>query len=61
MEIIIVMCWSIWKERNAWLFSNEDPSVDGCLSRFKAEFALVSIRAKGQRESSMEQWLESLH
>jgi hypothetical protein len=53
MEIIIVMCWSIWKERNTWLFSNEDPSVDGCLSRSKAEFTLVILRAKGHRKSSM--------
>jgi hypothetical protein len=28
MRIIITMCWSIWKERNARIFNTEDPSVD---------------------------------
>jgi hypothetical protein len=51
IEIIIIMCWSISKERNDWLFSNEDLSVDGCLSCFKADFALVNLREKGQRKS----------
>jgi hypothetical protein len=27
MEIIIIMSWCIWNERNGWLFNNEDPSV----------------------------------
>jgi hypothetical protein len=25
MEIIILMSWSIWKERISWIFNNEDP------------------------------------
>jgi hypothetical protein len=28
MEIIIIMCWSIWNVRNGCLFKNEDPTVD---------------------------------
>jgi hypothetical protein len=27
MEIIIIMSWCIWNERNGCLFNNEDPSV----------------------------------
>jgi hypothetical protein len=56
----MVMCWLIWKERNAWLFSNEGPSVESCLFRFKVEFALVILRAKRQMKTPMKQWLESL-
>jgi hypothetical protein len=50
----------ILKERNAWIFNNEDPSAHRCNFRFKAEFALVIHRAKGQRQSSVKQWLENL-
>jgi hypothetical protein len=28
MEIIVLMSWSIWTERNKWIFNNEDPSVE---------------------------------
>jgi hypothetical protein len=30
MEIIIVMRWSIWSERNSWIFNNLDHSVNNC-------------------------------
>jgi hypothetical protein len=43
------------------VFNNEDSSVDKCISRLKVEFALVILRAKRQRQSSMKQLLESLH
>jgi hypothetical protein len=33
MDITMVMCWCIWKERNDWLFNNED--LDHCKIRFK--------------------------
>jgi hypothetical protein len=36
----------IWKECNAWLFNNEDPSVEHCNIIFKREFALIIHRVK---------------
>jgi hypothetical protein len=35
MEIIMLMTWCIWRERNAWLFSNLDPSAEHCKAVFK--------------------------
>jgi hypothetical protein len=60
MEIIMIISWCIWKERNAWLFSNEDLSVQHCKDSFKSEFALTMLRAKQQKASIMSQRLENL-
>jgi hypothetical protein len=60
IEIIILMCLSIWKECNAWPFNNEDPSVDHCLFMFKKEFALVIHRAKESSTLEMQSWLDNL-
>jgi hypothetical protein len=60
MEIIMIMSWCIWKERIAWFFNNEDPSVQHCKDSFKSEFALTMLRAKQQKASLMSQWLENL-
>jgi hypothetical protein len=59
MEIIMIMTWCIWKERNAYLFSNEDPSVEYCNLIFK-EFALIIHRAKENRANEMKQQLQNL-
>jgi hypothetical protein len=34
MEVIIIMFWSIWIERNTWIFQDEDPSIDKCKATF---------------------------
>jgi hypothetical protein len=60
MEIIILMCWSIWKECNDWLFNNEDSSVDHCMFLFKREFTLVIHRAKESSIPDMQSWLDNL-
>jgi hypothetical protein len=57
MEIIIIMCWCIWTERNNWLFNTEDPQVASCQERFKREFDLVIYRSKASRKQDMSSWL----
>jgi hypothetical protein len=60
MDIIIVMCWCIWTERNAWLFNNEDPQVWKCKESFKKEFALVIPRADSRWVLDMQSWLANM-
>jgi hypothetical protein len=55
MKIIIIMCWSIWTERNSWIFRNEAPSIQRCIYTFKSEFALVIHKAKKKLVLSMEE------
>ena len=46
MEIIILMSWCIWTQRNNWLFNMIHPSVVGCKAKFKEEFSILLHRAK---------------
>jgi hypothetical protein len=60
MEIIIIMFWCIWTERNDWLFNNEDTQVAKCKEKFKREFGLVIHRSKSSRVLDMKAWLYNL-
>jgi hypothetical protein len=60
MEIIILMCWCIWSERNAWIFNNEDPQIIGCKEHFKKQFDLVIHTSKSSRVPKMQSWLMAL-
>jgi hypothetical protein len=57
MELIIIMYWSIWIERNSWLFRNEDPSVDSCRTTFKREMDLIIHRSTKKYTPELKQWL----
>jgi hypothetical protein len=46
MDIVMLMWWGIWTERNAWIFNNEAPPVQKCKATIKREFDLVIQRAK---------------
>ena len=43
MEVIILYCWSIWMQRNDYIFKGVPPSPDRCLQNFKKEFILVIL------------------
>jgi hypothetical protein len=60
MKIIILMCWSIWRERNAWIFEQEAPSVERCLSTFKREVSLVQVIIKKAFAPDISSWLQSI-
>ena len=57
MEIIILMSWCIWMQRNDLIFKGEQPSIDACYRHFKKEFALVILRAKTRHKEHMLEWL----
>jgi hypothetical protein len=60
MKIIILMCWSIWRERNAWIFEQEAPSVERCLSTFKREMSLVPVKTNKAFAPDILSWLQSI-
>jgi predicted PurR-regulated permease PerM len=53
MEMIILMCWSIWTQRNGWLFQNSDPSIQNCISSLRSELVMVIHRTKKSLPSSI--------
>jgi hypothetical protein len=60
MDIIILMCWSIWMTRNDFIFRGQQPIVQETKVRFKLEFTLVIHRAKERLKHHMSSWLEAL-
>ena len=60
MDIIILFCWSIWMQRNDFIFKGIPPSPDRCLHNFGKEFALVILRAKTRWKVLMSEWIETL-
>lgn len=60
MEIIILMCWSIWISRNEQIFEAEAQSVQRVKECFKYHFSLVIHRAKSKHVEAMKAWLETI-
>lgn len=56
MDIIILMTWAIWKQRNAWLFQRLDPTVQRCYIYFKNLFDLLLYRMQLKNVFSYKQW-----
>jgi hypothetical protein len=53
MDIIIIICWSIWVEQNSWIFNGEDPSIQRCKATFKRELAFVVLRTKSRHKEDL--------
>ena len=60
MEIIILLCWSIWMSRNNLIFRNEEATKDKCKAIFRNLFGLVILRAKKKYFPEISLWLEQL-
>ena len=60
MEIIILLCWSIWGWRNALIFESQAETVHDVKESFKSHFSLVIYRAKSKHVNIMKAWLDSL-
>lgn len=58
MEIIIIMCWSIWTVRNDFIFRNIPAGCIRCVEIFKRIFKLLLWRAKKKYFPDIELWLE---
>jgi len=53
---IALVCWQIWKARNAKVFRNEDHSVDRVLLDCKAAAELWQFRIPRAKRQSVTHW-----
>jgi len=60
MEIMITFYWSLWMQRNDFIFRGIQPTPHRCFQFFMTEFALVILRAKTRHKDQMLEWLEAL-
>jgi hypothetical protein len=60
MEIIILMCWMIWKARNDLIFRQIAPNIQMSKQSFKDEFSLLLLRAKKRYFPRINQWIANL-
>lgn len=60
MEIIIVMCWIIWKARNDMIFRQINPQMQTSKASFRDELHLLSLRMKRRNRTEFNQWIANL-
>lgn len=60
MEIITLMCWTIWKARNDLIFRQINPMMESAKADFRKEFGLLLLRAKKSYSPQIDQWIASL-
>lgn len=60
MEIIIIMCWVIWKARNDAIFRQLPPCFQRLKADFRAELQLLLLRAKRSYSPGFDPWIASL-
>ena len=60
MEIVILACWGIWKQRNNWIFKNIKPTFRGWKVVFCYEVTLLKFRVKEAVVLSLSSWLDNL-
>ena len=59
-EVLILACWNIWKQRNAWIFKDIRPTFRGWKAGFVHDASLLKYRVKAKVLPLLESWLNSL-
>jgi hypothetical protein len=60
MEIFMICAWTIWNERNDFIFNHMPPYFALWKATFKAEVREHFIRIKKELHQSIDLWLNAL-
>ena len=57
INIVILLCWSIWISRNDLIFQGLQPSTNSCQRIFKTELVLLGHRVSSKHKALVEEWI----
>ena len=60
MEVLILACWNIWKQRNEKIFEHQRPSFGGWKRRFIHDISMLVHRIKKKHLHLLVSWIGSL-
>jgi hypothetical protein len=60
MEVLIVACWHIWKQRNGRIFQHERPTFARWRAGFLHDISLLQYRIKSKHRDSLLNWISNL-
>ena len=58
MDIVILVCWAIWKTRNNFIFQGIVPNLYGCRRIFKDELSLLVHKATRKTYAGLSDWVQ---
>ena len=58
LNIIIMGCWNIWKQRNELIFNSARPSIGSWKQRLKNDLTIVGYRIKTKHEPILKEWID---
>jgi hypothetical protein len=60
MEVMMLACWNIWKQRNGKIFRQERPSFGSWRSGFIHDISLLQYRIKAKFKDRLFSWISML-
>lgn len=57
LEVIILVCWAIWTNRNDFISKQIHPNLYSYRSKLKSELQWITLRGKRQEYSGLADWV----
>jgi hypothetical protein len=61
MEVLMLACWNIWKQRNGKIFRNDRPTFGGWKRAFIHDLSMLGHRIKNKHHDELMAWIGILY